>query len=287
MNNVMMIPAYAGNISFPQDSIVYTVISGVLMALVAVIGFFIMKSRMKINVKAMVTGAVIWFVFAIVLKSLLLSPLLILDNSVSRAIKENVWLYYFIGAVAAGLFEETGRLVAFRTVLKKSDDKQDSLSYGLGHGGFEALYLGYQIASVGIMMAMINKGGIDSVAKGASPEMTQQLLDSIKQYSSNDMLHALLFGFERIPAVFVHISGSVLVYAAVKERKMWLYLLAMFLHFVIDFTLVLYYAEIFPLWVTEILFAVITTPLFAAVMKLVYNKMDSKKEGVNGLSGNI
>ena len=287
MNNVMMIPAYAGNISFPQDSIVYTVISGVLMALVAVIGFFIMKSRMKINVKAMVTGAVIWFVFAIVLKSLLLSPLLILDNSVSRAIKENVWLYYFIGAVAAGLFEETGRLVAFRTVLKKSDDKQDSLSYGLGHGGFEALYLGYQIASVGIMMAMINKGGIDALAKGASPEMTQQLLDSIKQYSSNDMLHALLFGFERIPAVFVHISGSVLVYAAVKERKMWLYLLAMFLHFVIDFTLVLYYAEIFPLWVTEILFAVITTPLFAAVMKLVYNKMDSKKEGVNGLSGNI
>ena len=287
MNNVMMIPAYAGNISFPQDSIVYTVISGVLMALVAVIGFFIMKSRMKINVKAMVTGAVIWFVFAIVLKSLLLSPLLILDNSVSRAIKENVWLYYFIGAVAAGLFEETGRLVAFRTVLKKSDDKQDSLSYGLGHGGFEALYLGYQIASVGIMMAMINKGGIDSVAKGASPEMTQQLLDSIKQYSSNDMLHALLFGFERIPAVFVHISGSVLVYAAVKERKMWLYLLAMFLHFAIDYTLVLYYAEILPLWVTEILFAVITTPLFAAVMKLVYNKMDSKKEGVNGLSGNI
>ena len=287
MNNVMMIPAYAGNISFPQDSIVYTVISGVLMALVAVIGFFIMKSRMKINVKAMVTGAVIWFVFAIVLKSLLLSPLLILDNSVSRAIKENVWLYYFIGAVAAGLFEETGRLVAFRTVLKKSDDKQDSLSYGLGHGGFEALYLGYQIVTVGIMMAMINKGGIDAVAKGASPEMTQQLLDSIKQYSSNDMLHALLFGFERIPAVFVHISGSVLVYAAVKERKMWLYLLAMFLHFAIDYTLVLYYAEILPLWVTEILFAVITTPLFAAVMKLVYNKMDSKKEGVNGLSGNI
>ncbi|WP_295156413.1 YhfC family intramembrane metalloprotease [uncultured Ruminococcus sp.] len=287
MNNVMMIPAYAGNISFPQDSIVYTVISGVLMALVAVIGFFIMKSRMKINVKAMVTGAVIWFVFAIVLKSLLLSPLLILDNSVSRAIKENVWLYYFIGAVAAGLFEETGRLVAFGKVLKKSDDKQDSLSYGLGHGGFEALYLGYQIASVGIMMAMINKGGIDSVAKGASPEMTQQLLDSIKQYSSNDMIHALLFGFERIPAVFVHISGSVLVYAAVKERKTGLYLLAMFLHFAIDYTLVLYYAEILPLWVTEILFAVITTPLFAAVMKLVYNKMDSKKEGVNGLSGNI
>ena len=287
MNNVMMILADPGNISFPQDSIVYTVISGVLMALVAVIGFFIMKSRMKINVKAMVTGAVIWFVFAIVLKSLLLSPLLILDNSVSRAIKENVWLYYFIGAVAAGLFEETGRLVAFRTVLKKSDDKQDSLSYGLGHGGFEALYLGYQIVTVGIMMAMINKGGIDSVAKGASPEMTQQLLDSIKQYSSNDMLHALLFGFERIPAVFVHISGSVLVYAAVKERKTGLYLLAMFLHFAIDYTLVLYYAEILPLWVTEILFAVITTPLFAAVMKLVYNKMDSKKEGVNGLSGNI
>ena len=189
--------------------------------------------------------------------------------------------------MAAGLFEETGRLVAFRTVLKKSDDKQDSLSYGLGHGGFEALYLGYQIVTVGIMMAMINKGGIDSVAKGASPEMTQQLLDSIKQYSSNDMLHALLFGFERIPAVFVHISGSVLVYAAVKERKTGLYLLAMFLHFAIDYTLVLYYAEILPLWVTEILFAVITTPLFAAVMKLVYNKMDSKKEGVNGLSGNI
>ena len=285
--NILMLMADTQNISFSNSEIVNTVLSGVLMAIVPVIAFFIMRKYMKFDVKSVVIGAVVWFVFAIVLKSVILLPVLALDNSVSRAVKGNVWLYSFVAALAAGLFEETGRFAAFKTVLKKNDDKQDSLSYGFGHGGFEALYLGLQIASIGLMMFMINKNGINAVAKGATPEMTKQILASIEQYCSKDIGHALLFGFERIPAMITHITFSVMVFAAVKERKMWLYPMAMFLHFAIDYMLVLYYAEVISLLLAEIIFAVLTVALFVAVIKLVYNKTDYKKELANWHSGNI
>ena len=275
------------NITFSNEVLAGYGVSGALMILAALTYFFIVCKKIKLNVKALIVGAVVFPVFALGLKNILQYPLLIADTPVARAAADNVWLLCFIGAVCAGLFEETGRFAAFKTVLKKNDDKQDSLSYGFGHGGFEALYLGLQIASIGLMMFMINKNGINAVAKGATPEMTKQILASIEQYCSKDIGHALLFGFERIPAMITHITFSVMVFAAVKERKMWLYPMAMFLHFAIDYMLVLYYAEVISLLLAEIIFAVLTVALFVAVIKLVYNKTDYKKELANWHSGNI
>ena len=42
----------------------------------------------------------------------------------------------------AGIFEETGRFLAFKTVLRKKQGKDiNALMYGAGHGGFEAAAL--------------------------------------------------------------------------------------------------------------------------------------------------
>ena len=289
MYTVLVLADYS-DICYPKDSILSTILSGVLMALIPVVIFLVMRKFVKFKIKPVIVGAAVWLLFAVVLKAIVLTPVIGADNSVSRAVNGNIWLFYMIVAAAAGIFEETGRLVAFKTVLKKNDGKQDALSYGIGHGGFEAVYLGFQIAFLGVMCLMINKGGIESVVKGADDTMIESLLTQIDKYTSSDIGRALLMGYERIPAMIVHIMFSVMVFAAVRERKIGLYFLSVFIHFVIDFSLVLYYGKIISLGVTEIMFTVEMLVFAVPVYKLLYKKMDSnttERRMSDGISGNF
>ncbi len=286
----VLVLADHSDICYPKDSILFTILSGMLMALIPVVIFLVMRKSVKFKIKPVIVGAAVWLLFAVVLKAIVLTPVIGADNSVSRAVNGNIWLFYMIAAASAGIFEETGRLVAFKTVLNKNDDKQDALSYGIGHGGFEAVYLGFQIAFLGVMCLMINKGGIESVVKGADDTMIESLLAQIDKYTSSDIGRALLMGYERIPAMIVHIMFSVMVFAAVRERKIGLYFLSVFIHFVIDYSLVLYYAKIISLGVTEIMFTVEILVFAVPVYKLLYKKMDSNttERGMSdGISGNF
>ena len=286
----VLVQADHSDICYPKDSILFTILSGVLMVLIPVVIFLVMRKFVKFKIKPVIVGAAVWLLFAVVLKAIVLTPVIGADNSVSRAVNGNIWLFYMIVAASAGIFEETGRLVAFKTVLKKNDDKQDALSYGIGHGGFEAVYLGFQIAFLGIMCLMINKGGIESVVKGADDTMIESLLTQIDKYTSSDIGRALLMGYERIPAMIVHIMFSVMVFAAERERKIGLYFLSVFIHFVIDFSFVLYYAKIISLGVTEIMFTVEMLVFAVPVYKLLYKKMDSnttERRMSDGISGNF
>ena len=286
----VLVLADHSDICYPKDSILFTILSGVLMVLIPVVIFLVMRKFVKFKIKPVIVGAAVWLLFAVVLKAIVLTPVIGADNSVSRAVNGNIWLFYMIVAASAGIFEETGRLVAFKTVLNKNDDKQDALSYGIGHGGFEAVYLGFQIAFLGIMCLMINNGGIESVVKGADDTMIDSLLAQIDKYTSSDIGRALLMGYERIPAMIVHIMFSVMVFAAVRERKIGLYFLSVFIHFVIDFSFVLYYAKIISLGVTEIMFTVEMLVFAVPVYKLLYKKMDSnttERRMSDGISGNF
>lgn len=61
--------------------------------------------------------------------------------------------------------------------------------------------------------------------------------------------------YERIPAIAFHISASVLVFAAAREKKYaFLYPLMIFVHAVFDFMIVFYSAGIVPSWAIELMF---------------------------------
>ena len=63
------------------------------------------------------------------------------DHAVSRFLNANPVLLALVAGLFPGLFEETGRLVAFNTVLKKRKNRETSISYGIGHGGFEVILI--------------------------------------------------------------------------------------------------------------------------------------------------
>ena len=75
---------------------------------------------------------------------------IVLSLPAGSVIKGSIWLYALYGGFMAGLFEETGRYLAFSFALKKYRAKNvNALMYGAGHGGFEAVVV--------VGLTMINK----------------------------------------------------------------------------------------------------------------------------------
>jgi len=177
------------------------------------------------------------------------------------------------------VFEETGRLVAFKTVLKNRKNRENGISYGIGHGGFEVIFiLGLTFLNYIIYAVMINAGQFETVVKEVAektPEQVDALNDiaaTLAAFSVGDLGVMII---ERISAVFFHIGGSIVVFYACKDRKkFWLYPFAILLHTMFDGCLALNMKGIISLSAVqlEIVFAVFAVTFFSLSYVLLYRK---------------
>lgn len=233
------------------------------------------KNRQKISITLI--GAAVWFVFAIVLETF---PKLILfqnNNPIGKAVMSNAVLVSVIGGLLAGIFEETGRFLAFGLLIKNRNRKT-SITYGIGHGGFEALYLlvigGVQNLSYAIM---INNGQFDELLRktlAVSFEQYAQLASIPAMMKETSFLTLGISSMERVSAIIIHISCSILVYVAVKSKgKKWLYPLAILLHASVDLFAGLFQVGLISnLYLFEVLLLVWAIAMFITVLKTVYYK---------------
>ncbi len=121
-------------------------------------------------------------------------------------------LYALLLGFSAGLFEEIGRYICMR-LLRRHRGFGNALSFGAGHGGFEAAVL----------------VGINHLVLALSPQLLFSLPAS----------HLAVAGVERIFAIIIHIGLSVMVMRAVCTRRIgWLFL-AIALHGIINSVAVL------------------------------------------------
>lgn len=175
------------------------------------------------KVKPIFVGALTFFLFATVLEGLFHTAFLMTDHAFSRFLNAHFWAYALYGAFAAGIFEETGRLVAFKTLLRKHTDPRTSVSYGIGHGGWECMMV-LGIVSTVMIAAELHAG---------TPQ-GESLLAALPA-GSPTVFSVVLAVCERISAMVFHTSASVLVFAAARDKKkLWLYPLAILLHAAID-----------------------------------------------------
>lgn len=128
-------------------------------------------------------------------------------------------LYAFLLSLTAGLFEEIGRYIMMRFVLKKMELKH-ALAFGIGHGGIEAMLF------VGFALIMVNPSTIDS----------QNLLMS---------------GLERLSAIIFHCGFSVLVYQMVFKGKKFHLIYVITLHTLVNFISVILMMNGVNLWLLE------------------------------------
>ena len=193
------------------------------------------RKRYNCKIKAFITGCAIFAIFAIVLEGIFHT--ITLGGGRQQLLMSKPLLYGLYGGFMAGFFEETGRLLAFKTILGKSQDNDNTaLMYGAGHGGFEAFYILFATAVSNIVMAaMINSGNTQAITANLTGEKlvaTQQLINTL--ITTNPIAYCAGV-LERIPSVAIHISLSVIVWFAAKNKERWyFYPIAILLHLIVD-----------------------------------------------------
>ncbi len=193
---------------------------------------FLVVKKFHAKLYPAVIGAAAFAFFVLVLESLMHKAVL---GAAGDAITGNIWLYGLYGGLAAGLFEETGRYLAMRFYMKKSLTKENSLMYGVGHGGIEAVMIvGMSYISNLIVAWMINRNGLDSLLNGLDDAATAATIEQLSALWTLPSYQFFFAGVERISAMMLQIALSYLVYRAVKEKQMTFYGIAVGIHFVVD-----------------------------------------------------
>ena len=219
----------------PILSMVFMLVSLIIAVGLPVILCIWLRIVKKADLLPFFVGCGVMLLFAFVLEQI--AHTLILSSPAGTAIRGNTWLYALYGGAMAALFEETGRNLAFRTVLKKYLGRDvNALMYGAGHGGFEAIAI-LGIASLNnlITSVMINSGGIQALMDTLPADAAAQVEAAVETLKTTPSGLFLMGGAERVFAVILQISLSVLVWNAVKYReKRMLFPAAMLIHFAVD-----------------------------------------------------
>lgn len=221
----------------------YNIISlgtGALLAVgipIAAVIIFKLKNRTAWLPSALI-GAGTFLVFALILEQLMHSVML-------PIIGENKAAYCIYGILAAGVFEETGRFIAYKTLMKKHYSTGNAVLTGLGHGGFEAVaLLGLNMASYFFTAVIINITGDPeqfTVMSAQTPEIEAALRAQLTAVSQIGLDDVALSVFERLIAMVFHVCMSVWVYRAASQKgKLWFYPAAVLAHAVLDLFAVLY-----------------------------------------------
>jgi uncharacterized membrane protein YhfC len=175
-------------------------------------------------------GALVFFVSQCVLRLPWQIPLGIwlrprIHGSMARG-----YAWIAASAFTAGLFEEVGRWAGYRWLVKRERSFRVGVMFGLGHGGIEAMLLVGVSFLVSLVLYLL-------LATGRAPSMPPDALDKVVQAMTALRPLDLLAGVaERLMAMTAHVALSLLVMQCfVRRSRVWL-VLAVALHFALDFT---------------------------------------------------
>ena len=174
--------------------------------------------------------------------------------------KDNTVVYFVILSFTAGLFEETARYIGVRFFLKDQREYRDAVAFGLGHGFCEAVLLvGVSELGMLVISLTINGGSFDSSAAAA-----KQTVDTLLKVTPAIPLMAV---WERVSTVMFHLFATVLVFRAVREKKILWYFAALGAHTLMDFasSVLVTYTQI---WVCELVIFLLGALGFLYVLKV-------------------
>ncbi|MCD1258664.1 YhfC family intramembrane metalloprotease [Paenibacillus athensensis] len=226
------------------------ILTGLLCIALPLTVFVVLRRRLALRWGVFGIGMLTFFVSQVVLRLPWQIPL-------TKAAAAHGWTTGWSGvllglgaAVTAGVFEEGGRYLTYRWLVRRPT-RSDAIALGLGHGGFESMALvGVSIIASGMVMFLVSQGALPLPADQAAA--LQPTLDKLAHTAWYEQLVALL---ERASAISFHVAMSALVYTAYVRRK-WLPLWgALGLHIVLDGSAALLAPR--HLWLEELLLAVV------------------------------
>jgi uncharacterized membrane protein YhfC len=135
-----------------------------------------LRKKQLFSWKPFGVGILVFIVFSQILERVL-HALMIDANGTSLKWTDSVFLFVLYATLAAGIFEELGRYFSFKWMLKNNREYKDGLSFGLGHGGIEAMLIGVLGAVNALILAsLINSGVFDHTIAPTLPAEQAMLL---------------------------------------------------------------------------------------------------------------
>jgi len=213
------------------------------MAVAALLGFAVpvalawwLVRKYQIRWQTILIGAGTFIVFALVLEPILHQ--VVLKGPHGATIMGNVWYYALYGGLAAGLFEETGRFLSMKILMRREPGTAlPGVGYGIGHGGAEMVILfGITMISNLALSVMINSGQAETLIASAPAEAQAQVqaqFAALEGVSAGSIAIGL---WERLSALLLQLGLSMLVWTAVRRGGKWLWLFpaAILLHAIVD-----------------------------------------------------
>ena len=241
----------------PTSSLVMIVINLVLGFAVPICLAWWLVKKHNASLRTILIGAATFVVFALILETIVHQ--IVLKGPHGAAIQGNTLYLALYGGLMAGLFEETGRFLSMKYLLKKEPTTvKPAIAYGIGHGGVEMILLfGFTMISYLVMAVMVKAGQTDTLLGQVPAEAQGQIQATISNLSDYSVGDWLTGPWERFSALILHLSLSVLVWAAVRKGGKWLWLFpaAIFLHALVDGIAVILSTSASTLTTEAILFA--------------------------------
>ena len=271
------------NIVIGRSSIPSLIITVILMIAVAVIFFLCWRGKHKqqTNISYLIAGAAGLMVSARVLELGVHYFCILADNPVSRYINGNTAAFVLYGIMMAGVFEECGRHIILKYIMKKNRTRENAVLYGIGHGGIEilAVILPSVIASL-VIAVMFSRGTVKEAltALKITEDTAAAALPSVQAAAAFDFGTMALNVVERLLAMLLHIGLTVIVFYGVRSKGKGYLPLAVLLHMLMDLFAALYQRGVVPLWTVEV-WAAFWTAITGFIAVRLYAKM---KEQVIG-----
>lgn len=224
----------------------------------------------RVQIKPVFVGAAVFIIFALVFERLLHAVVF----SAFPQIQAIPIAYMLYGALAAGVFEEGGRVYGFRLLrrMKGVDSGLPcAIGYGVGHAGAEAILLiGFALISNITVAMTLNASGSMGALLASVPEASRELATAQLQ-GLIDAVPAsfLVAGFERIVAFALQLSLSVMVWMAVSGRlsKAWIGA-AVLLHAFSDCGAALYQTGAVSMLIAELWAMIVTIAAVVLTVRL-------------------
>ena len=241
----------------PVSSLIAMAAGAVVGIAVPILLAWWLVKKYSVKTTPILVGAGVFFVFALVLESMVHK--VVLQGPDGKIILDNIWYYALYGGLAAALFEETGRFLAMKFVLKKEPGTAlTAVGYGIGHGGIEMLLIyGITMISNLVLSVLINSGQADTLFANVPAEAQVQVQAQFSQLETLGFGTVLVGIWERCSALILQLGLSVIVWTAVRRGGKWLWLFpaAFLLHFVVDAVTVILAKTVSMVAVETVVFA--------------------------------
>ena len=215
--------------------ILVTSIIGVfgMVLLPILLGFWLVR-KFKLSWKLFFAGALTFIASQVLHIPFLYGLTALFANGIlpSPPVAWNTIFNAVLLGLLAGIFEETARYILFKFSLKKARSWNEGVLVGAGHGGVEAIILG--VIGVLTVVNMVVMRNADLSAMGIPADQLALANQQVSAFWDSPAYMGLLGLAERVFAICLHISLSVMVLYSVAYKKPIWFWLAMLWHAVVD-----------------------------------------------------